>query len=146
MSNNSHGLSETPEYTAWLNMKSRCFNPNNKKYLDYGGRGIGVCDRWLNSKHFLADMGSRPTVKHSLDRINNNADYSPENCRWETKAEQVNNKRNNKPLITIGNETWTIVQWANKMGYGKTVIHNRLNRGWSEYRAVMTPIKQRESA
>jgi len=143
----SHGMSETPEHIAWLNMKSRCFNPNNKQYSDYGGRGITICDRWLNSsQNFLADMGTKPSPKHSLDRIDNNADYSPKNCRWATKAEQVNNKRNNKPLITIGNETWTIVQWANKMGYGKTVIQGRLKMGWSDYKAVMTPVKQRKSA
>ena len=147
MPKTTNGMSKTPEYKAWYNMKDRCFNPNHKCYSDYGGRGIKICDRWKNSfQNFFLDMGSRPTAKHSLDRIDNNADYFPKNCRWATKAEQVNNKRNNKPLITIGNETWTIVQWANKMGYGKTVIHNRLKDGWSDYDAVMTPVRQRKTA
>ena len=144
---NRHGMSGTPEHNAWKQMKARCFNPNHPSYLDWGGRGITVCDRWKNSfEDFLADMGSRPTAKHSLDRIDNNADYSPKNCRWATKAEQVNNKRNNKPLITIGNETWTIAQWTEKKGYGKTVIHVRLKLGWSEYKAVMTPVRLCKSA
>jgi len=117
MPKTTHGMSKTPEYKAWYNMKDRCFNPNHKCYSDYGGRGIKICDRWKNSfQNFFLDMGSRPTAKHSLDRIDNNADYSPENCRWATKAEQENNKRTNKPLITIGNKTYTIVQWEKKNG------------------------------
>ena len=138
---NRHGLSGTPEYDAWRNMKRRCFNPNHKNYSDYGGRGIGVCDRWLNFENFLADMGSRPTAKHSLDRIDNDGDYSFENCRWATKAEQENNKRNNKPLITIENDTRTIAQWTKEMGFGKDVIQSRLKLGWSEFAAVMTPVE-----
>ena len=138
----THGLSRTPEYNAWIDMKQRCFNPNHQHYLHYGGRGITVCDRWKNSfEDFLADMGSRPTAKHSLDRIDNDGDYCPENCKWSTKAEQQNNRRNNKPLITIGSKTYTIAQWGIEMGYGKTVIQSRLDMGWSEYKAVITPIR-----
>jgi len=141
MAKTTHGMTRTPEYRSWLDMKARCFNPNHKNYLDYGGRGITVCDRWKNSfQNFLADMGSRPTAKHSLDRIDNNADYSPENCKWSTKAEQVNNRRSNH-LITIGCVTLTIAQWAKKMGFSARVIHDRLKSGWSEYRAVMTPVR-----
>jgi len=142
--NYSHGMSETPEYQAWQSMKNRCFNPNTKYYSDYGGRGIGVCDRWKNSsENFLADMGLKPTPKHSLDRIDNDGDYCLDNCRWATKAEQENNKRTNKPLITIGNKTYTIVQWAKKMGFSASVIQGRLDMGWSKYKAVMTPIQVR---
>ena len=141
----THGLSGTPEYQAWADMKHRCFNPNHKSYSDYGGRGISVYDRWLNLDNFLADMGSRPTAKHSLDRIDNNADYSPENYKWSTKAEQVNNRRSNH-LITIDDVTLTIAQWENKMGYGRSVIWNRLKDGWSEFDAVMTPVKPYKSA
>ena len=142
----THGMSGTPEYQAWQHMKDRCFNPNHKQYLDWGGRGITVCDRWLNFENFLADMGYRPTAKHSLDRIDNDGDYCPENCKWSTKKEQQNNQRNNKPLITIGSKTYTIAQWGIEMGYGEMVIQGRLKMGWSEYRAVMTPVKQRKSA
>ena len=143
---NRHGMSRTPEYNAWINMKDRCFNPNHKKYPNWGGRGITVCDRWLNFKNFLADMGLKPTPKHSIDRIDNDGDYCLENCRWATKAEQQNNKRNNKPLITIENDTRTIAQWTEKMGYGEMVINNRLNLGWSDYDAVMTPVRSYKSA
>jgi len=136
----THGMSKTPEYRAWLHMKDRCFNPNSKDYPNWGGRGITVCDRWKNSsENFLADMGSRPTAKYSLDRIDNNADYSPENCRWATQTEQTNNRRSNY-LITIGNETKTMTQWAKKINISKNVIFIRLERGWSDYDAVMTPV------
>ena len=136
---NRHGLSKTPEYNAWVNMKARCLNPNHKAYSDYGGRGISVCDRWLNLENFLADMGSRPTAKHSLDRIDNNGDYSAENCKWSTKAEQSNNQRTNR-LITIGCVTLNIAQWTKEMGFGQNVIKDRLKLGWSEFDAVMTPV------
>jgi len=140
--NYSHGMRQSSEYHAWDSMKQRCFNPNSKRYLDWGGRGITVCDRWKNSfENFLADMGSKPTAKHSIDRIDNDGDYCPENCRWATKAEQENNKRNNR-LITIGCVTLNIAQWTKEMGFGETIIFMRLRRGWSEYKAVMTPVKQ----
>ena len=143
--NKTHGMSGTPEYQAWIDMKHRCFNPNNKQYLYYGGRGIAVCDLWLNLDNFLADMGTKPSPKHSLDRIDNNGDYSPKNCKWSTRVEQNNNQRTNR-LITIENDTRTIAQWAKKMGYGENVIPRRLYRGWSEYKAVMTPVRQRKTA
>ena len=142
----THGLSGTPEYDAWRHMKDRCFNPNHKAYSNYGDRGITVCDRWKNSfQNFLADMGSRLTAKHSLDRIDNDGDYSAENCKWYTKAEQDNNRRSNR-LITIDDVTLTITQWENKMGFKRMTIQNRLNRGWSEYDAVMTLVRQYKKA
>jgi hypothetical protein len=82
------------EYRAWLNMKERCYNPNNNRFKHYGGRGIRVCDRWLNSYPvFLADMGRRPSPQHSIDRVNNDGLYTPENCRWATVVEQRKNQR-----------------------------------------------------
>lgn len=82
------------EYNSWRGAKKRCYNENNTSYKYYGGRGIQVCDRWLNSfENFLTDMGEKPSSSHSLDRINNDGDYSPDNCRWATSKEQSSNKR-----------------------------------------------------
>ena len=140
MPKTTHGMTKTPEFRAWAHMKHRCFNPNHPRYLDWGGRGIMVCDRWKNSfENFLADMGTKPSPKHSIDRIDNDGDYCPDNCRWATKTDQSNNKRNNR-LITIRNKTYTIAQWTKEMGYGRDVIWNRLKDGWSDYDAVMTPV------
>ena len=100
LSNRSHGESRRSlEYASWAAMKSRCTNPNEIHYERYGGRGISVCDRWQSYEGFLADMGRRPSPQHSLDRINNDANYDKSNCRWATKKEQANNRR--KPKLKM---------------------------------------------
>ncbi|MDV3051840.1 hypothetical protein NLV77_000775 [Staphylococcus ureilyticus] len=92
--NNKHGKSNTPEYKVWKGMKERCSNVNSKSYKNYGGRGIKVCERWKNSfDNFISDMGERPTKKHQIDRIDNDKNYSPENCKWVTRSENTLNKR-----------------------------------------------------
>lgn len=89
-----HGKAKSPEHNAWRHMRSRCYNPNGRNYKNWGGRGITVCERWLESfENFYADMGDRPTPKHSLDRINVNGNYEPSNCRWATTKEQRINQR-----------------------------------------------------
>lgn len=88
-----HGLSGSPEYMAWSDMKSRCTNAKNKMYKHYGGRGITVCNEWMNSfKTFFKDLGPRPTDKHSIDRINNDGNYEPSNCRWVNSSVQNFNR------------------------------------------------------
>lgn len=92
--NSKHGMTGTPEYEAWQGMRLRCYSETNRSYPDYGGRGISVCERWRSSPAaFLADMGKRPSAHHSIDRINNDGNYEPGNCRWATASEQAANTR-----------------------------------------------------
>jgi hypothetical protein len=89
----SHGKTRTPEHNIWLVMRDRCRNPKNKRFNDYGGRGIQVCERWDDFSLFLADLGPRPTSNHSIDRINNDGNYEPGNVKWSTPIEQRHNQR-----------------------------------------------------
>lgn len=93
--NKTHGMSNTPEYNAWVNMMQRCYNPKHDKYEDYGGRGIEVEERWHKFENFYADMGPRPTEEHSLDKVSNFDNYGPGNAVWATKYEQNFNRRSN---------------------------------------------------
>lgn len=130
-----------PEYRCWHTMKQRCCNPNNPKYADYGGRGITVCDQWKDSfENFLSDIGTKPSARHSIGRINNDGPYSPENCRWETPAEQSNNTRRNH-LVTYNNRTQNLNQWAEETGIPYITLLMRLKRGWGVELALTTPVK-----
>ena len=138
LNSKTHGLRNTHEYNVWCWMKARCYNPNDSAYENYGGRGITVCDRWLHDpKAFYEDMGPRPSVNHSIDRINNNGPYSPENCRWATRTEQNNNTRNNV-LYTINGISLTIKDWAKRLDLDRTTIYWRLRNGWSLEEALET--------
>ena len=110
-----HGKTNTREFATWTDIQTRCHNPNSTAFADYGGRGIVVCARWRDSfQNFLSDMGERPAGK-SIDRINNDGPYSPENCRWATRQEQARNKRNNV-WVEIGGEVKTLSEWARHYG------------------------------
>ena len=138
----THGQTGTPEYLIWHAMKQRCMNPRSPQYPNYGGRGIAVCDRWQQSYLiFLGDMGERPSKKHSLDRIDNDGPYSPDNCRWGTREQQNNNKRTNRFLIFHG-ETLTISQWARRLHVHFCTLQYRLRRGWSVERTLTEPVRQ----
>ncbi len=90
----THGMSTSREYAAWTQAKQRCYNETHRKYPDWGGRGIRMCERWLNSfENFFRDMGPRPSSRHSLDRKENDGNYEPDNCRWATRAQQLANRR-----------------------------------------------------
>lgn len=139
--NKTHGLTNSKEYHSWKGIKQRCCNPNDAGYSNYGGRGIKMCDRWLNSfEAFLEDMGSSPSPKHSIDRINVNGDYCPENCRWTTPKEQGDNKRNTNSL-TVNGVTKTFHEWANHTGIPYTTIKNRTYAGWIPELIVSVPAK-----
>lgn len=128
------------EYRVWLGMKGRCLNPKSPGYPGYGGRGITMCARWQGSyETFLADMGRRPSPKHSLDRIDNDKGYEPGNCRWATQREQERNKRSNR-RVTFRGKTQTVTEWAEETGINFHTIKGRLNRGWSPEKALTTPV------
>lgn len=132
----------TKTYRAWAAMRSRCSNARSKCYRHYGGRGIKVCDRWLNSfENFLEDMGEQPQGR-SLDRIDNEKGYSKDNCRWATWHEQARNKRSNK-LFTINGVTKSMVEWVEAYGNIKyTTVKQRVRFGWGIEEALNTPIDQ----
>jgi hypothetical protein len=129
-----HGSSA---YDIWLNMKARCYNKNANNYKYYGGRGITICNRWLNSfDFFIADMGVRPSTNHSIDRINNGGNYEPDNCRWAAKKEQMRNRRSNV-WINVEGAVKTIAEWSEITNQKYITVLSRLRRGWPEYNAVM---------
>lgn len=127
-----NGQTKSPVYRIHAGMKSRCYGKSDTKYKDYGGRGIKVCDRWLGINgfnNFLKDMGNRPTPQHSIDRINNEGNYEPSNCRWATIHEQSSNKRNNTSCVGVSWATGK-KRWEARLSVGnKVVLYKRfMNR------------------
>lgn len=118
-------------------MLQRCYYPAHKDYHRYGGRGITVCARWRESfENFLADMGPRPSPQHSIDRIDNDGPYSPENCRWATGAEQGRHKCSNRVISALG-KTMTLIEWGEVTGIAHELIRARIDRlGWTAEAAV----------
>jgi hypothetical protein len=111
------------EYYIWYRIKSRCNNPKDEKFINYGERGIRMCERWLNShKNFIADMGYRPSLKHSIERIDVNGNYEPNNCKWATYKEQANNTTRNVFIFFEG-KSFTLKQFSEKLGIGYKNFH-----------------------
>jgi len=132
----AHHANRSPEYSAWSSMVARCTNMKNPYFSNYGGRGIGVCRRWRKSfENFLADMGSRPSALHSLDRIDNSKGYGPANCRWATKREQQRNTRANRK-VTLNGQRKCVSEWSAQNGLKVSTVYGRLARGWTMRRAL----------
>lgn len=136
----------TPEYQAWVAAKNRCFNPKNKDYRRYGGRGISVCLRWVEGENgihpfqcFLNDMGYKPSRFHTLDRKEVNGNYEPSNCRWVTRQTQARNRGNNV-LLTCDGSTKTLIEWSEHTGFQAQTIAYRLRAGWAVKDAIYKPL------
>ncbi len=142
--NTRHMLSNSHEHRTWVRMRWRCTNPNCDSYPHYGGRGIRICERWSVFENFLADVGNAPSKTHSIDRIDVNGNYCPENCRWATPMEQCNNRRSSR-FLTHDGQTKTVTEWARYLGVDKGTIFARLRLGWSVDKALMTPIDASKS-
>lgn len=140
--NRTHGCSRTSAYRIWKLMRHRCNNPKDAHYNDYGGRGIKVCQRWQQSfEAFANDMGVRPNG-YQLDRIDNDGDYCPENCRWATIVMQRNNTRVNR-RITHRGITKTVAEWARACGLPYDTLMQRFLRKWDITRALEEPLRVR---
>jgi hypothetical protein len=139
----NHGHSSNPVYAAWLNMVSRCTDPQNIGYHRYGGRGITICERWLSFENFLADMGERPSANHSIDRYpDNNGNYEPDNCRWATRKEQVRNRRCTVMIVYQGISK-PMAEWAEIKDIQYMTLFYRLYRlGWSVEQSLNTPVRK----
>lgn len=136
----THGMHKSSTYASWTGLIQRCYNQKDKNYLNYGGRGITVCRRWLDSfENFLADMGVKPANK-TIDRNNNDGNYEKSNCQWATCKEQARNRRTNL-LITHRNKTKTVVEWAEKLGINYNTLYDRIYRGWSAEKALTAPVQ-----
>jgi len=138
----THGRGGTPEYILWAGMKDRCQNAHGRHFPGWGGRGIKVCERWHKFENFFADMGPRPSTKHSLDRIDNDGNYEPGNCRWATWTEQASNRRNND-MVQFRGETRTLNEWSRVLGIGQGTLWHRLYTSkWSVDEALGTPTRK----
>lgn len=145
VNNRKHGMSKTRVYSIYYGMLHRCYNERLREFKNYGGRGIKVCDRWLGEhgfENFLIDMGDRPSPKHSIDRIDVNGDYCPENCRWVTTKEQANNTRSNA-YYTFNGKTQTLKQWCEELNFDYVLAKSRRKSGLSSFNELFGPKKRR---
>lgn len=136
----THGATETREFKTWVSMRQRCENERHKSYKDYGARGIKVCARWQAFANFLADMGPKPAGA-SLDRIDNERGYAPENCRWTDMRTQSNNRRSSLTL-TINGVTKTYAQWEHDACLRPGTVSVRLNQGWQDSDVLLPSMRK----
>jgi hypothetical protein len=132
--NQRHGLHASRTYKAWLSMRQRCLNPNNPAYKNYGGRGITIDPRWNTFDQFLADMDQAPDGM-SIERIDNEKGYGPDNCKWASRIEQGRNTRKCR-VITHDGKTQTLAEWADQYGINRQTLGKRLDNGWDMERAL----------
>lgn len=139
MPRKTHGWGGTSEYHTWHTMLQRCHNPKATSYANYGGRGVKVCPRWWQFEAFLADMGTKPSAAHTLDRLDNAKGYEPRNVRWATLAEQGHNRRTNKYVEHAGIRA-SLAATIRRLGLPTFAVRNRIRRGWDVERALTTPV------
>ena len=141
----AHGHSRrrqiSPEFRSWLAMRGRCNKPKNNEYARYGGRGVTVCDRWQNSfESFIEDMGVKPTPKHSIERVDGNGNYDPENCRWVTPTAQARNRRSNV-VVEWNGERKILIEWSEQVGIKYATLRRRIvELGWPINEAMTSPV------
>jgi len=136
-----HRMSRTPIHNIWWAMMCRCTNKSDKLYKYYGGRGIKVCEKWREFLGFFEDMGHRPD-KLSLERVDNDADYCLENCKWATKKEQARNKRSNV-IIEINGISRHLIDWFDVLSFSKGTYYNRIKNGMSPKEALTKPVRKK---
>lgn len=130
---------KTAEYNSWYAMHVRCSpNPNSRQYSLYYGRGIRICERWMSAENFLADMGKKPGLEYSLDRIDNDGNYELSNCRWATPKEQARNRTNNH-MIEICGVVKPLAVWCEEYGIKQHIAGTRIRRGWRKVDAITLP-------
>lgn len=130
-----HGMRNSITYTSWVSMIDRCSRPAAANFHQYGGRGVTVCRRWRDFRNFLADMGPRPSKRHSLDRLDGTKGYTPRNCRWATSMEQGANRRTNI-YLTVDGVVRSLAEWARVARIHKETLRSRLKNGWEVADAV----------
>lgn len=137
-----HGLSGNRLYYIYDNMLKRCYDESSEKYQNYGARGIAVCDEWRNNRQAFFDWAYNAgyTEELTIDRIDVNGDYCPDNCRWATQKEQANNRTSNHKL-TYNGSTHTIAEWAEITGISPSALYSRIYNGWDAEKALSTPVE-----
>jgi len=138
--NFKHGKNRTKKHRTWQNIKTRCLNKSRKYYKHYGGRGITICEKWLNFEGFDEDMPDPPGEEYQIERINNNGNYEKSNCKWATRKEESRNKRTNIN-ITYNGKTQILADWAEEFNINPGVLRYRLKNGWDIEKALTFQVK-----